>query len=97
MIDRNNLVSINFLKKEKFTGSMSGMRYQLKKVVEEQNTLLEVVIWPEPYAYLATPEEQKETKGFEFSVEGIQLAADWLNEQYIAQLDRWNSVNPYKS
>lgn len=96
MINKEGFVSINFLKKEKFAGSMQGMRYRLSKAGEAPDLKIEVVIWPEPFAYTSTPEEKKKKTEFEFSVNGIEQSVDWLNEQYESQIELWNSVNPYK-
>ena len=65
MIERRDVMPINFLKKERFTGSYKGM-------------------WPEPYAFLATPDEQKTWKEFPFTEDGIVSGVEWLNEQYDA-------------
>ncbi len=96
MINKENLVSLNFLMKENFAGSMQGMRYRLSKIGEMPDFKLEVTIWPEPYSYLATPKEQKQIVEFEFSNDGKDQAVDWLNEQYEQQKELWNKTNPYK-
>ena len=36
-----------------------------------------------------TPEEQKQRKEFAFTKEGVEEAADWLNEQYEVQRPMW--------
>ena len=43
MIDPNT-ISVNYIKKEPFTGGYKGMRYRLTKSGEG----MEVTIWPEP-------------------------------------------------
>ncbi|WP_099467547.1 hypothetical protein [Konateibacter massiliensis] len=95
MLDKNNFVSFNFLKKESYTGSMKGMRYRLNKEAEPE-VKLKVTIWPEPYSYEMTKEEKKQTAEFEFSKEGEEAAVEWLNEQYEAQKELWDSVNPHR-
>ena len=54
---------VNFLKKEKFTGSDTGMRYRMEMTKREvpkedgadgetvEETVLTVTSWPEPYGY----------------------------------------------
>ena len=54
MIDKDNFHVFNYIKKEEYTASMSGMRYMLRKKETEDGTVLEVVIWPEPYCYAKT-------------------------------------------
>ena len=63
MIDYDHFHVLNYVKKEEYTGSMNGMRYMLKKKVvprdDQEETCLEVIIWPEPYGYARTEEEKK--------------------------------------
>ncbi|OYO76203.1 hypothetical protein CG709_15705, partial [Lachnotalea glycerini] len=65
MIDKENFVSFNFLKKENYTGSMQGMRYQLSKEEENEVFKLRTTIWPEPYSFQVTKEEKKQSHDFE--------------------------------
>ena len=78
-------ISVNYIKKEPFSGGYKGMRYQLVKSGDG----MEVTIWPEPYNYLHTPEEKKQHKEFALTLEGRDEAVTWMNEQYEAQIDRW--------
>lgn len=95
MIDRDNFVNINILKKETFTGSFNGMRYRLKKEVtegEEPVTSLLVTIWPQPFNFTSTDDNLKVNKEFEFTKEAIKEAADWLNQSYIEKKEYWNKA-----
>ncbi|MBS7303729.1 MAG: GNAT family acetyltransferase [Lachnospiraceae bacterium] len=85
MIDPNT-ISVNFIKKEPFTGGYRGMRYQLVKSAEG----MEVTIWPEPYNFLHTPEEKKQKKQFALTKEGRDEAVAWMNEQYEEQKEVWD-------
>ena len=58
-------ISVNYIKKEPFSGGFKGMRYQLVKSGDD----MEVTIWPEPYNYFHTPEEKKQRKGLTFRLE----------------------------
>lgn len=80
MISRKDVMPVNFLKKEKFTGSDQGMRYRMEKTDGEEETVLTVTVWPEPYSYDATSEEKKTRKHFSFSEEGIEQGVEWLNQ-----------------
>ncbi len=94
MITRKDVMPVNFLKKEKFTGSDTGMRYRmemLKREVAKENgaedeTKEEIVLlvtsWPEPYGYDATPDEEKIREEFPFSEDGIVSGVEWLNKQH---------------
>lgn len=87
MID-SSTISVQYIKKEDFTGSYKGMRYRLAKAQEE----MEVVIWPEPYNFLKTPEHKKQRKRFALTMEGKEDAVKWLNEQYQSQKQLWDSA-----
>lgn len=89
MLDKETFVPIQFFKKEAYTGSMSGMRYRINKVEEG----LEAVVYPEPYCYEATPDEQKTKMIFPFSEEGREQAVDWINQQYEEKLTIWKSAS----
>ena len=78
--------SVNYIKKEPFSGGYKGMRYQLVKSSEG----MEVTIWPEPYNYLHTPDEKKQRKEFPLTLEGRDEAVAWMNEQYEIQKPLWD-------
>lgn len=79
MIKCEDILSLEFLKKTEYTGSHGGMRYRLEKVSAGEELRLKAIIWPEPFAYGATPDEQKQSQEFAFSEEGILAAVDWMN------------------
>lgn len=95
MIDLHGDISIALLKKSRFTGSYLGMRYQLQKAerpAEEETgseeaaseTVIRAVIWPEPYNFEVTPEEQKHSRDFPFDTDGLWGAVEWLNAEHEA-------------
>jgi len=87
MIDTNK-VSLNFIKKEVFTGSDSGMRYRLEK--SGDNIL--AFVWPEPYNFLKTDSMLKTSESFPLTKEGKEEAVNWLNEQRVKRAELWESV-----
>ena len=89
MIDKETFHPLNYIKKEEYSGSMDGMRYMLKKVKVEDEDRIRVTIWPEPYGINKTPEEEKQSVDVPLSTQGVEQAADWLNEQYESQKERW--------
>lgn len=89
MIEKEKFHILNYIKKEEYCASMDGMRYMLKKKEKEDGHCLEVIIWPEPYCYAKTPEDKKQRIEFDLSAEGVEKAADWLNEQYVQQKKLW--------
>lgn len=79
VIARSDVMPVNFLKKENFTGSDRGMRYRMEKGEENGEAVLTVTAWPEPYGFDATPDEKKIRETFAFSEEGIEKGVEWLN------------------
>lgn len=86
MLERSGFMPINYLKKESYTGSYSGMRYKMAKAETEEDgethTVLRVTHWPEPYGFEATPDREKTARDFLFDESGIQAGIQWLNEAY---------------
>lgn len=82
-------VSLNFIKKEVFTGSEEGMRYRLEK----QGDDLVAHVWPEPYNFLKTDDALKTSERFPLTPEGKEEAVKWLNEQKETRAHLWEQVN----
>ena len=82
MLKREDFLSLNFVKKEDFTGSHKGMRFMLHQETVEEEKKLKVYIWSEPFGFDATPDEEKLSELFAFSEEGLAQAIDWMNERY---------------
>ena len=82
MLKRDDFLSLNFIKKEDFTGSYQGIRFLLRQETVEEEKKLKVYVWSEPFGFDATPNEQKLSEFFAFSEEGLAQAIDWLNERY---------------
>ena len=89
MIEKENFISLNMLKKEMYTGSYRGMRFALKKGGEKPEEVIEVIIWPEPYNFEKTPDEKKQHVTFPFSEDGKSQSMLWLKEQYELQRPLW--------
>ena len=93
MIERKDLFHLSFYKKMRFTGSYRGMRYLITKAAEsdEENAkdILRVIVYPEPYNFEHTPDEEKSHCDFPFTEEGLDEACDWLNKQHESRLDFW--------
>lgn len=96
MITNEDILNMNFYKKEKFTGSYQGMRYLIQKVsvpspedAEKSIDLFQVHIWPGPYNFAATDDSQKTSATFPFTPEGKQQVVDWMNEQWRSRKKEW--------
>ena len=88
MIEKAELMPLNYYKKSAFTGSYRGMRYRIEKVEEE----FLVTIWPEPYNFETTKEEEKECQHFAFSEDGKEAMVQWMNRQYVEQQKVWEAA-----
>ena len=90
MIDLHGQAGLPYVNRGVYTGSYQGMRYRMcKKETEEKGKYLETVIYPEPYCFEKTPEEEKQTKEFPFTNEGFDEAVAWMNQEYVEQEERW--------
>ncbi len=77
---KEDLFSFAFIKKSPFFGSCHGMQYRVGREGEEEQ--LVACVYPGPYSYDNTPEEEKQKKKFDFSPEGYEQAKDWLEMMY---------------
>ena len=85
-----------------YFGSHRGMRFRLARNPMEDVSLTpadkkgeavsEAIVWPEPFSFDNTPDEQKTSKTFSFDEEGKLQMIDWLNEQYETRFEEWEKV-----
>ena len=83
MIQRKDLLSLNFYKTTPFTGSDGAMRYRVEKVSGEGDggpDLLQATVWRGPYAFAVSTEE-KTRRTAPFSEEGLEELTAWMNQQ----------------
>ena len=80
MINRTDLFHLEYYKKNPFTGSDHGMRYRIERMEEGENTFFRATVYPEPFAFDHTPEEQKCAKDFPFEEDALDAITDWLNQ-----------------
>ena len=92
MIQRSDILSMEYLKKTEFTGGYHGMRYRLEGVSAEEGKKLKVTIWPEPFNHFTTQEEQKESAVFSFDEDGVVDAVAWMNDRYFEDKKRWDEA-----
>lgn len=86
MIDKT-LIPVNGLKKEPFSGSHRGMRYFFCSDESKENFF--VYIYPEPWSYENTPDEEKQSSSFPLTDEGMDDAINWLFDIYEQQKEKW--------
>lgn len=92
MIDKR-LVPYGGLKKEPFSGSHNGMRYYMIGDDGKNSSTFSVYVYPEPWCFEQTPDEEKEHKSFPLSEEGIDQAVSWLRERYETEKERWKNAS----
>lgn len=83
MIKTEDILSLNYYKKEKFTGSDRGMRYLIQKDTQDDTDVFRVYVWPGPYNFASTDDSQKKTASFPFTLDGKQQVVDYLNKQWV--------------
>lgn len=89
MILRDDILSMEYLKKTEFTGCHQGMRYRLEGVSADEGRKLRCTIWPEPFNFFKTPAEEKEFAEFDFAEEGVAEAVAWMNRRLLEEKGRW--------
>lgn len=86
MIDQGYM-QVYGLKKEPFSGSHHGMRYFL--CLSEDPSSFTAYVYPEPWAFEDTPDEDKISEQFPLSEEGMTQAVQWLFRMYETNKERW--------
>lgn len=89
MIERADLLSFPFYKKEQFTGSFQGMRYLIRKASGEDEDMFEVFTWPGPYNFASTEENKKVRKTFPFAADSLDLITRYLNDTFESGKGNW--------
>lgn len=89
MIVREDILSMEYLKKTEYTGCHQGMRYRMEGVASEEGKALKVTVWPEPLNFFKTPEEQKQSEVFSFDEDGVTDAVAWMNDRLFAEKEKW--------
>ncbi len=90
MIQRDDILSMEYLKKTEFTGCHQGMRYRLEGAEDEAGEKkLKCTIWPEPFNFFKTPDDKKESSFFLFDEDGVADAVAWMNDKLFEERDKW--------
>lgn len=99
MILREDILSMEYLKKTEYTACHQGMRYRMEQDKNDDGeTKLKVTIWPEPFNFVTTPQEEKESKIFDFSEDGIMDAVGWMNDRLFEDKEKWdNALNNWSN
>lgn len=92
MINREDILSMEYLKKTEYTGCHQGMRYRLEGAQQEEKKALKVTVWPEPFNYFNTKEEDKTVNYFSFDEDGILDAIRWMNQRLFEDKEKWENA-----
>ena len=91
MILREDILSMEYLKRAEYSGCCQGMRYRLEQASDEKGEKrLRVTVWPEPFNFFKTEDELKTSAFFDFSEEGVKKAVDWMNIRLSEDKDKWD-------
>lgn len=94
MIQRDDILSMEYLKKTEFTGCHKGMRYRLEKAEgEDGETKLKCTVWPEPFNFFMTSEDRKESEFFFFGEDGVVDAVAWMNDRLFLEKEKWERAS----
>ena len=92
MITKEVLAPLEYIKKSELTGGYEGMRFKLYKKSGEDGAVLGCAIWPEPFNFLKTPDEEKKFNEFEFSKAGIDDAVRWMYQGWTIGRERFEGA-----
>lgn len=82
MITAEDILNMNFIKR-KIYRKLQGHALPCKKEKDDaENDIFRATVWPGPYNFSTTPDDQKISATFPFTEEGRQQAVDWMNEQW---------------
>lgn len=90
MIQREDILSMEYLKKTEYTACHQGMRYRLEQAADKTGEKkLKATVWPEPFNFFKTPDEQKTSAFFDFSEDGVVDAVAWMNDRLFEDREKW--------
>lgn len=96
MINREDILSMEYLKKTEYTGCHQGMRYRLEGVKDEEGgKKLRCTVWPEPFNFFTTADEEKERAEFTFDEDGVTDAVAWMNDRLFEEKERWEHAGEH--
>ena len=83
MITTEEILNMIFIKKKSLP-EVQGHALPCKKNYKDdaENDIFRATVWPGPYNFATTPDDQKISATFPFTEEGKQQAVDWMNEQW---------------
>ncbi len=76
-----------------YTDEHKGMRFRLFASKNGDNNILKAAVWPCPWCYDKTDDEQKIFGEFELSESGIKSAEQWVCAQFESEAQLWAEHN----
>ncbi len=75
-------ISLNYVKKEPYTGSFGDQRFKLEKYVpaEGEDAVLRLWLWPGPLCFEKTEEDKRSFNDYSMDQAGLDSAVDRLME-----------------
>lgn len=75
-------ISLNYVKKEPYTGSFGDQRFKLEKYVpaEGEDVVLRLWLWPGPLCFEKTEEDKRSFNDYSMDQAGLDSAVDRLME-----------------
>ncbi len=80
-------LSLNFIKKEPYSGSYRGMRFTFASTGEA----ILATLYPEPWCLEKTPEKDRTVNQFPLTEDGLADAVKWANTMYEEHPEKWAS------
>lgn len=76
-------ITLNYIKKEPYTGSCNKHRYRVwkEKNEEKDEDIIKVCIYPDIFCYEKTSEDDKIYTEYAFSQEGLNEAINYIEQE----------------
>jgi hypothetical protein len=92
MIQRDDILSMEYLKKTEFTGCHQGMRYRLEQTEDPEGGKKLLVTADALDMLRELPEEKKQRAMFSFDEDGVVDAVGWMNDRLFENKKLWDEA-----
>ena len=97
MIDEKK-IPLPYIKKSEYPGSDAGIRFMFRSVTVtneesgEEEKVMRVFIWPEPYCLTKTDPEKITSRDFPLTQAGKEEAVEWINREHEENPERYENT-----